>query len=114
EPDAGSAATDLATRAVLDADELVINGVKRWCSGAGHAEQYLVYVRLGPEPGGKGIGALIVDKHTPGLTFGPQEELMGHRGVGSADMFFDDVRVPLENLIISKGGFNKLFTAFSI
>jgi alkylation response protein AidB-like acyl-CoA dehydrogenase len=114
EPDAGSAATDLATRAVIVGDEVVINGAKRWCSGAGHAEQYLVYVRLGTEPGGKGIGAVIVDKDTSGLTFGPQEDLMGHRGVGSADMFFDDVRVPVENLIISKGGFNKLFTAFSI
>jgi alkylation response protein AidB-like acyl-CoA dehydrogenase len=114
EPDAGSAATDVTTRAEVVGDEVVVNGAKRWCSGAGHAEQYLVYVRLGPEPGGKGIGAVIVDKNTPGLTFGPQEELMGHRGVGSADMLFDDVRVPVENLIIEKGGFNKLFTAFSI
>ncbi|MDI9940487.1 MULTISPECIES: acyl-CoA dehydrogenase family protein [Rhodococcus] len=114
EPGAGSAATDVTTRAVVDGDEIVIDGAKRWCSGAGHAEQYLVYVRLGPEAGGKGVGAVIVDKDTPGLTFGPQEELMGHRGVGSADMFFDGVRVPVENLIIEKGGFNKLFTAFSI
>lgn len=114
EPDAGSAATDLATRARVDGDEIVINGSKRWCSGAGHAEQYLVYVRLGDEPGAKAIGAVIVDKETPGLSFAPQERLMGHRGVGSADMFFDDVRVPVDNLIVEKGGFNKLFTAFSI
>lgn len=114
EPGAGSAATDVNTRAEVRGDRIIINGSKRWCSGAGHAEQYLVYVRLGSEPGGKGIGAVIVDMDTPGLTFGPQEELMGHRGVGSADMFFDDVEVPVENLIIEKGGFNKLFTAFSI
>lgn len=114
EPDAGSAATDVSTKAVIDGDQVVINGTKRWCSGAGHAEQYLVYVRFGATPGGKGMGAIVVDKGTPGLTFGPQEDLMGHRGVGSADMFFDNVRVPLENLIIAEGGFNKLFTAFSI
>ncbi len=114
EPDAGSAATDVKTRARIEGDEVVIDGMKRWCSGGGVAEQYLVYVRFGDTPGGKGMGAVVVDKDTPGLTFGPQEELMGHRGVGSADMFFDNVRVPLENVIIPEGGFNKLFTAFSI
>lgn len=114
EADAGSAATDLAIKARIEGDEVVINGSKRWCSGAGHAEQYLVYVRLGDEPGARGIGAVIVDLDTPGLTFGPRENLMGWRTVHSADMFFDDVRIPVENLVIEKGGFNKLFTAFSI
>ena len=114
EADAGSAATDVKTRAEIRGDEVVVNGSKRWCSGGGVAEQYLVYVRFGDTPGGRGMGAVVVDKDTPGLTFGPQEELMGHRGVGSADMFFDDVRVPIDNLIIPEGGFNKLFTAFSI
>jgi butyryl-CoA dehydrogenase len=114
EPDAGSAATDVTTKARIVGDEVIVNGNKRWCSGAGHAEQYLVYVRFSDTPGGRGMGAVLVPKDTPGLTFGPQEELMGHRGVGSADMFFEDVRVPLENVIIPEGGFNKLFTAFSI
>jgi len=114
EPDAGSAATDATTRARIEGDEVVINGAKRWCSGAGISEQYLVYVRFSDTPGGRGMGAVVVDKETPGLTFGPQEELMGFRGIGSADMFFDDVRVPIENVIIPEGGFNKLFTAFSI
>jgi alkylation response protein AidB-like acyl-CoA dehydrogenase len=114
EADAGSAATDVKTRAHIEGDEVVLNGAKRWCSGAGVAEQYLVYVRFSDTPGGRGMGAVVVDKDTSGLTFGPQEELMGHHGVGSADMFFDDVRVPVENVIIPEGGFNKLFTAFSI
>jgi alkylation response protein AidB-like acyl-CoA dehydrogenase len=114
EPQAGSAATDVTTRARIEGDDVVIDGAKRWCSGAGHAEQYLVYVRLSDVPGGKGVGAVVVDHDTPGLTFGAQERLMGHRGVGSADMYFDDVRVPAENLIVPAGGFNKLFTAFSI
>jgi butyryl-CoA dehydrogenase len=114
EPDAGSAATDAVVKARILNDEVVINGVKRWCSGAGHAEQYLVYVRLGDERGAAGIGAVMVDKETPGLSFGARENLMGWRGVHSADMFFDDVRVPIENLVIEKGGFKRLFTAFSI
>jgi butyryl-CoA dehydrogenase len=114
EPDAGTAATDLSTKATLDGDEVVISGSKRWCSGAGQAEQYLVYVRLGREPGGKGIGAVVVDRDSPGLRFGPQEKLMGHHGVGSADMFFDEVRAPADNLIVGKGGFADLFKAFSI
>ncbi|MHB8691209.1 MAG: acyl-CoA dehydrogenase family protein [Solirubrobacteraceae bacterium] len=114
EPDAGSAATDARIRARVEGDAVVINGDKRWCSGAGHAEQYLVYCRLGDEPGAAGIGAVLVDKETPGLSFGERENLMGWRGVHSADMFFDDVRVPVENIIIEKGGFKRLFTAFSI
>ena len=114
EPDAGSAATDAQIKARIEGDGVVINGAKRWCSGAGHAEQYLVYVRFGSEAGASGIGAVLVDKETSGLTFGPRENLMGWRGVPSADMFFDDVRVPIENMIIEQGGFKRLFTAFSI
>lgn len=114
EPDAGSAATDLTTAARLEGDHYVVNGMKRWCSGGGHAEQYLVYVRLTDDVGARGIGAIIVDKETEGLTFGPQENLMGFHGIPSADLFFDDVRVPTENLIVGAGGFRDLFTAFSI
>ena len=107
EPDAGSAATDMTTTARLDGDEYVINGMKRWCSGGGHAEHYLVYVRLSDEPGARSIGAIVVDGDTPGLTFGPQERLMGFHGIPSADMFFDDVRVPVENVVIPAGGFKQ-------
>lgn len=114
EPDAGSAATDMTTRARVVGDEVVLNGSKRWCTGAGHAEQYLVYCRLGEEKGSTGIGAVLVDRDTAGLSFGPRETQMGWAWAHSADMFFDDVRVPVENLIIEKGGFKRLFTAFSI
>ena len=114
EPDAGSAATDVQTFAFREDDHYIIDGAKRWCSGAGHAEQYLVYVRLDKEPGHRGIGAIVVDRDTPGLTFGPNEELMGWHGIPSADMFFDGVRVPASNLIVDAGGFRDLFTAFSI
>ncbi|MCP3975772.1 MAG: acyl-CoA dehydrogenase [bacterium] len=114
EPDAGSAATDMTTKAERDGDEWVINGMKRWCSGGGVAEQYLVYCRLTNEVGAKSIGAVVVDDGTPGLTYGSQEQFMGFHGIPSADLFFDDVRVPAENVVIGPGGFGKLFTAFSI
>lgn len=114
EPDAGSAATDMKTKAVLDGDEYVINGNKRWISGGGHASHYLLYCRLNDEPGSKGIGALIVPKDAAGLGFGAQERLMGFRGIPSADLYFDDVRVPAANLVVGPGGFKKLFGVFSI
>lgn len=114
EPDAGSAATDVTTSARIEGDEVVLNGAKRWCSGAGFSEKYLVYVRFGPEKGAAGIGAVLIDKDAPGLTFGPQENLMGFRGIGSADMFLTDVKVPASDIVVPKGGFRNLFTAFSI
>ena len=114
EPDAGSAATDMTTTITRDGDEIVVNGMKRWSSGAGHAEQYLVYGRVDGAPGSKGIGAVIVDRGAPGVSFGLQERMMGFHGIASADMFLDEVRVPAVNLIVSDGGFGRLFTAFSI
>lgn len=114
EPEAGSAATDLTTSARLQDDEYVVNGMKRWCSGGGEAELYLVYVRLTDEPGSRGIGALVVEDSAPGFSYGPQERLMGFHGIPSADLFFDDARVPAENLVVGPGGFRRLFETFSI
>jgi alkylation response protein AidB-like acyl-CoA dehydrogenase len=114
EPDAGSAATDMTTKGRRDGDEIVINGSKRWISNGGHADHYLVYCRLGDEPGSKGIGAVIVPADTPGVTFGAPERLMGFRGIPSADLYFDDVRVPASNVVVEAGGFQKLFGVFSI
>lgn len=114
EPDAGTAATDMRTSGRIEGDHVVINGMKRWCSGAGHAEQYLVYLRLDDSVGSKAIGAAVVDADTPGIEFGQQEALMGFRGIGSADIYFQDVRVPIDNVIVPAGGFKRLFTGFSI
>lgn len=114
EPDAGSAATDMRTAAKLGSDGYVINGSKRWISNGGEADQYLLYCRLSDAPGSKGVGAIVVDKDTPGVTFGAQERLMGFRGIPSADIYFDDVVVPEENLVIGAGDFKKLFSAFSV
>ncbi len=114
EPQAGSALTDLATRAEVRGDTVVLSGTKRWCSGGGHADGYVVYCRMSEEPGAKGIGAVYVEKGTAGLSFGRPEELMGFRGVPSSDLYFDSCEVPLENVIVPAGGFRRLMEAFDL
>ncbi|HRP98981.1 MAG TPA: acyl-CoA dehydrogenase family protein [Terrimesophilobacter sp.] len=114
EPDAGSAATDLRTSARPSEGGWVLNGSKRWISNGGEADLYLVYTRLSEASGAKGIGALVVESSAPGVTFGSPERLMGFRGIPSSDIYFDDVEVPQENLVVAAGDFRKLFTAFSI
>jgi butyryl-CoA dehydrogenase len=112
EPDAGSALTDLKTRGVVHGDRVVLNGVKRWCSGGGHADGYVVYCRLSDEPGAKGIGAVYVERETDGLTFGPNENLMGFRGIPSSDLIFQDAEIPVDNIVVPAGGFKHLMEAF--
>lgn len=114
EPAAGSALTDLTTRAVLAGDEVTINGTKRWCSGGDHADGYVVYCKLSDAPGAKGIGAVYVEKGTKGMTFGKQEHLMGFRGVPSSDIYFDNCVIPAENVVVPAGGFKKLMEAFDL
>jgi alkylation response protein AidB-like acyl-CoA dehydrogenase len=114
EPEAGTALTDLKTRAVPKGDRLVLNGTKRWCSGAGHAQGYLVYARLSEAPGAAGIGAVYVEKGAKGLSFGPREELMGFRGIMTADIFFDDVEIPRADVVLPAGSFKKLMEAFDL
>ena len=114
EPEAGSALTDLRTRAVVDGERVTLNGTKRWCSGGGHAEAYVVYCRLNDDPGASAIGAVLVEKSAPGLGFGPNESLMGFRGIPSADLNFDDCVVPADNVIVPAGGFKKLMEAFDL
>jgi len=114
EPSAGTALTDLTTAGRIEGDEIVLNGQKRWCSGGGHSDLYIVYCRLSDAPGAKGIGAVLVEKERKGLSFGRPEQLMGFRGIPSADIFLDDVRVPVGNMIVPAGGFSKLMSAFSL
>ncbi len=114
EPDAGSALTDLKTRGEIVGDTVILNGAKRWCSGGGHAGGYLVYCRLADSPGARGIGAVFVEDGTPGLSFGPAEELMGFRGIPSADIFLDNVKVPAEHVVVPAGGFRRLMEAFDL
>ncbi|MBT7076697.1 MAG: acyl-CoA dehydrogenase [Pelagibacterales bacterium] len=114
EPNAGSALTDLVTKADVKQDKVILNGQKRWCSGAGHADAYVVYSRMSEEKGAKGIGAVLLEKNTKGFSFGKPENHMGFRGVPSADMYFDNVEIPLKNIIVPAGGFKKLMEAFDL
>jgi acyl-CoA dehydrogenase len=114
EPQAGTALTDLQTRAEAVGTQIVVNGNKRWCSGGGHADGYVVYCRISDAPGAAGIGAVYVENDTPGLSFGTQESLMGFRGVPSSDLYFDNVRVPAHHVVVPAGGFRKLMEAFDL
>jgi alkylation response protein AidB-like acyl-CoA dehydrogenase len=114
EPDAGTALTDLRTTATVQNGSVSIKGQKRWCSGGGHSGGYLVYCRMSDAPGAKGIGAVYVERQTEGLTFGKSEPLMGFRGIPSADIYFDNVTVPQDNVVVAAGGFRKLMDAFDL
>lgn len=114
EPAAGSALTDLKTHAVTDGEAVVLNGTKRWCSGGGHADGYVVWCRMSDDPGARGIGAVYVEKDTEGLSFGRPEHLMGFRGVPSSDLYFDNVRLPAHHVVVPAGGFKQLMGAFDL
>jgi alkylation response protein AidB-like acyl-CoA dehydrogenase len=119
EPDAGTALTDLTTRAEISGARIIINGAKRWCTGGGTADGYVVYARVSQagtkaKAGAKGVGAVYVPNGAQGLSFGKREDLMGFRGTTTADIFFDNVTVPLDHLIVPEGGFPKLMEAFDL
>ncbi|MGY9034550.1 MAG: acyl-CoA dehydrogenase family protein [Rhodobacterales bacterium] len=114
EPHAGSALTDLSTSATISNGRVLVNGTKRWCSGASHADAYVVYCKMSNEQGANGIGAVLIEKNRPGLSFGKKERHMGWRGVVSADMHFDNISLPLENIVLPAGGFKKLMKAFDL
>lgn len=114
EPNAGTALTDLTTRAEVTGDTVKINGTKRWCSGAGHADAYVVYCKMSDDPGAKGIGAVLIEGDRDGLSFGKPEIHMGFRGITSADIFLDNVEIPAENIVVPAGGFRKLMEAFDL
>ena len=114
EPDAGTALTDLKTTGRIDGESIILDGQKRWCSGGGHSDGYVVYCRLSEAPGAKGIGAVYVEKDRDGVSFGAPERLMGFRGIPSADIFFDRVELPAHHLIVPAGGFSRLMEAFDL
>ncbi|PKN04511.1 MAG: butyryl-CoA dehydrogenase [Deltaproteobacteria bacterium HGW-Deltaproteobacteria-9] len=114
EPEAGSDLTALSTKAVEDGDSYILNGRKIFITGGGHASHYMVYTRFGETSGYKGIGGLLVEKGSPGFTFGKQEEFLGLRGMPSCELIFEDVRVPKENVVIKAGDFSKLMWSFDI
>ena len=102
EPGAGSDAASLKTRAVRDGDTYVLNGTKAFISGGGAADIYLCMVRTGADGPG-GISCVIVEKDTPGLSFGTQERKLGWHSQPTAMVNFDDCRVPTANLLSTEG-----------
>ena len=113
EPNAGSDLTALRTKAIDMGDHYLLNGNKIFITGGGHASHYLVYTRLNDERGYKSIGAVLVEKGTPGFSFGKQEEFLGLRGMPSCELIFEDVKLPKENLVLEAGSFSKLMTVFA-
>jgi len=102
EPGAGSDAGSLRTKAVRDGEEYVLNGAKAFISGGGRSDVYVVMCRTGGD-GPKGISTLVVEKDTPGLSFGAQERKMGWNSQPTSVVNFEDCRVPVSNRIGEEG-----------
>ena len=110
EPNAGSAVTELATRAKEDGDSYVVNGCKVFGTHSTDADVFLVYVRFGP--GTEGIGSILIERGTPGLTVSKPCTFMN--GERWSQLHFDDCRVPKSNLLLGAGGFKKQISGFNI
>src|SRR6478752_840169 len=102
EPSSGSDAAALKTKARLDGDHYVVSGSKAFISGGGENENYVCMVRTGQE-GPKGISCLVIEKEMPGVSFGAQEKKLGWHSQPTAQVNFDEVRVPAENLVGGEG-----------
>ena len=102
EPGAGSDAASLKTRAVRDGGDYIVSGSKAFISGGGVNDLYVTMVRTG-EPGPRGISCLVIEKDMPGVSFGAPERKLGWNASPTAQVNFDDVRVPAENLVGAEG-----------
>ena len=102
EAGAGSDAASLKTKAVRDGDHYVVTGSKQFISGGGENEVYVVMVRTGQD-GPKGISCLVIDKDTPGVSFGAPEKKLGWNASPTAQVIFEDARVPVENRVGDEG-----------
>ena len=102
EPDAGSDAANLKTRAVRQRDHYVLNGAKAFISGGGRSDVYLVMARTG-EPGARGISCFLVEKDNPGLAFGAQEKKLGWHSQPTAMVLLEECRVPVADRVGAEG-----------
>ncbi len=99
EPGAGSDSGNISTSARRDGKHYVLNGTKQWISGATVADFFIVAVKTTPGIGNKGMSVFIVEKDTPGFRVGAHNKKMGVKGVPTAELIFEDARVPAENLL---------------
>jgi alkylation response protein AidB-like acyl-CoA dehydrogenase len=110
EPEAGSAATELATSAKPDGSHYVVTGSKVFSTFSPDAELFLVYVRYGPGVGG--IGSVIIERDTPGFRIGRPSSFMS--GEEWCELHFESCRIPAENVLLGPGGFKKQMAGFNI
>ncbi|MDR7073882.1 acyl-CoA dehydrogenase [Fictibacillus barbaricus] len=103
EPGSGSDAGNMKTTAKKDGDHYIINGSKIFITNAGDAEIYVVFARTDIEAGSRGVSAFIVEKGTPGFSFGKKEKKLGIRSSPTLEIIFEDCRVPAENLLGKEG-----------
>ncbi len=103
EPEAGSDAAGMKTRAMKDGDSYVLNGTKRWITNAGVSEYYTVMAVTDPAAGPRGISAFVVESSDPGISFGEPEKKMGIKGSPTREVYFDDCRIPADRLIGEPG-----------
>ncbi|MBO9523821.1 MAG: acyl-CoA dehydrogenase family protein [Nocardioidaceae bacterium] len=103
EPDAGSDAGGMTTRAVRDGDHYVLNGVKRWITNAGESEYYTVMAVTDPAARTRGISAFVVEKSDEGVSFGAPEKKLGIKGSPTKEVYLDNVRIPAERMIGAEG-----------
>jgi alkylation response protein AidB-like acyl-CoA dehydrogenase len=104
EPEAGSDAAGMATRAVADGDHFILNGAKRWITNAGVSEFYTVFAVTEPGVGTRGITGFVVEKSDPGVSFGAPERKLGIKGSPTREVYFDNVRIPADRMIGRPGG----------
>jgi alkylation response protein AidB-like acyl-CoA dehydrogenase len=103
EPEAGSDAGSMTTRAVRDGEEWVLTGTKRWITNAGVSEYYTVFAVTEPGAGTRGISAFVVEKSDPGVSFGAPEKKLGIKGSPTREVYLDGVRIPANRMIGSPG-----------
>jgi alkylation response protein AidB-like acyl-CoA dehydrogenase len=103
EPEAGSDAGGMTTRAVRDGDSWVLNGVKRWITNAGESEFYTVIAVTDPELRTRGMSAFVVEKSDEGVSFGAKEKKLGIKGSPTREVYFDNVRIPADRMIGAEG-----------
>ncbi|MFB9239674.1 acyl-CoA dehydrogenase family protein [Plantactinospora siamensis] len=103
EPEAGSDAVSMTTRAVRDGDHWVLNGVKRWITNAGESEYYTVFAVTDPAARSRGISAFVVEKGDPGVSFGAPEKKLGIKGSPTREVYLDNVRIPADRMIGAEG-----------
>jgi butyryl-CoA dehydrogenase len=115
EPQAGSDAGAVRTTAIRDGDHYVLNGTKQWITNGGEAEIYSVMALTNPAKGPRGASCIIVEKGTPGFTFGKKEDKLGIRASATRELIFQDCRVPVENCLGREGtGFITAMRTFDV